>query len=381
VQRSKILPALAVASVSVFLAGHARAGGGAATDAYDDIGDLAIEVRGLADLYLQGNFNRPSSGVSPLRAFDGQIGQPSLGLFRLTLAHKPDPIGFRLDAGVGSLANAYLHFDPAATQYPDLSRALSYVEQAFVTATVPVGRGLSVDFGKFGTPVGLEDNESLQAWNYSRSLLYLLAEPTFHSGLRLTYPITETVAVSLFWVNGWDANVLDGNGMRAAAGAVTWKPLPKLELVVDYMGGLERQITRLSDPTLTFRNEVDAYVRYEPSERVAFALTGDYGRDAALGGASWGGVGAYARIGVYGPVAVAARGERYADPDGFTSGQKQELTEATATLEVRSVWDALTWVGRFEYRRDQSDEPFFARDLRGFSNHQDTLGVSLVAAF
>ncbi len=177
-------------------------------------------MHGLADVYAQGNFNRPASGTTQLRAFDGQANQPALGMVRLTLAHRPGLFGFRLDVGAGDVANGYLRYDPASVDHPEVSRVLSYVEHAFVTARVPLGRGLLVDIGKFGTPVGIEDNEALGNWNDSRSLLYLLAEPSYHTGLRLTYALRDNLAVSLFWVNGWDTNVLDGNGMRGLGAAV-----------------------------------------------------------------------------------------------------------------------------------------------------------------
>jgi hypothetical protein len=372
---------IAAAATALAVTGSARGGGGAATDAYDDVGDDALEVHGLADLYMEGNFNRPPSGINQLRPFDEHTSEPSIGLLRLTLAHRPDAFGFRLDAGVGDLADAYLRFDPARTDYAGLSRGLSYLEQAFVSATVPIGRGLEVDVGKFGTPVGLEDNEALGNWNYSRSLLYLLAEPSFHAGLRLTYPVTPALGVSVFWVNGWDANLLDGNGMRAIAAAISWKPIPTLELVADDMAGPERAPTRLSDPTLAFRNELDAYARYEVAKRAAVAWTVDHGRDAADGGVSWWGVGGYVRVELDQCLSTSFRAEHYSDRDGFTSGTKQDLAEVTATLEARGTLDRLKWIARLEYRRDQSDVLFFTTGSEVRSSHQDTLGAALLAAF
>ena len=89
---------------------------------------------------------------------------------------------------------------PAATAHPGLSRALSYLEQAFVTAAIPAGRGVSIDVGKFGTPVGLEDNETPSNWNYSRSLLFTVGEPTYHTGVRATAYATDELAISAFWL-------------------------------------------------------------------------------------------------------------------------------------------------------------------------------------
>jgi hypothetical protein len=376
-----VVASLVTGALLLSLRGTAHAGGGAATDSYEGIRPGPIDLHGLADVYSQTAFNRPASETNQLRAFDLEDGQPQLGILRLTLAHNPDPIGFRLDIGIGDIPNGYLRYDPAAAAHPGLSRGLSYVEQAFVTAMVPLGRGLKVDVGKFETPIGLEDNEAVENWNYSRSLLYLLAEPSYHAGLRLTYPVTSTVAVSLLWVNGWDANVLDGNNMRAVAAAVSWHPAPGLEVVADYMGGLERAPTRLSDPVLSFRNEFDAYARYALTKRLAFAWTGDYGQDAASSGVSWWGMGGYCRVQALDWLAGSVRAEHYDDGDGFTTGTRQRLAEVTATAEVRGEVGPTRWIGRLEYRRDQSDEAFFETGGRALSTRQDTMGASLLAAF
>ena len=374
------LASLAVAVVGS-AACNAYGGGGAATDSYDGIRDCILDVHGLVDLYAQGNFNRPASETTQLRAFDTQANVPALGMARLTLAHKPGPFGFRLDAGVGDVANGYLRYDPASADHHEVSRVLSYVEQAFVTARVPVGSGLIVDLGKFGTPVGIEDNEALENWNYSRSLLYLLAEPSYHTGLRLTYALRDNLAASLFWVNGWDTNVLDGNGMRGLGVAVSWKPLPDLELVADYMGGPERAPTRLGDPALAFRNELDAYASFQLTKRVAFAWTGDYGRDAASGGVGWWGIGAYGRMEPLDWLAGSVRAEHYADDDGFTSGTKQRIEEVTATVEFRGKVSVVQWIGRIEGRRDVSDAPFFVVGAATHVTYQDTLGASVLLAY
>jgi len=68
-----------------------------------------------------------------------------------------------------------------------------------VTTGWPIGRGLVIDVGKFGTPLGLASNETQKNWNYSRSLLYTLAEPTYHTGLRATYPLADSFALTGYW--------------------------------------------------------------------------------------------------------------------------------------------------------------------------------------
>jgi hypothetical protein len=364
---------------------RAWAGGGAATDSFEGIqAGPAVDVHGMADLYAQGSFNHPASGATQLRAFDTVANSASLGAVRITAAHVPSPVGFRLDAAVGDLADGYLRSDPAQFRYATSSRAFSYLEQAYVAASAPTGKeqSLSLELGKFGTPVGLEDNEAYLNWNYSRSFLYLLSEPTYHTGARLTYAACRELAFSGFWVNGWDTNLLDGNGMRTFAGAVTWDPTPRVELVVDYMGGPERRPTRLDDPTLSMRHVLDGYATVDLTDRVAFAVTADYGHDAWGGGASFGGVAGSVRVRPTDWLAASVRGEHYEDPGGLTSGARQRLAEVTTTLEGRMALGALVGMLRLEYRRDQSDARFFAVGAaQGASARQDTLTLALLTAF
>jgi hypothetical protein len=360
----------------------ARAGGGAATDAYQGIGEGTLKVHGLLDVYAQHDFQQPASGYTRFRAFDDVAG-PSLGLLRLTVAHTPGVVGFRVDAGVGDLPNAYMGSDPDATTRPELARALSYLEQAFVTLRPLPARELSIDAGKFATPVGLEDNESITNWNYSRSLLFTLAEPTYHTGLRATYGHREGFGLSALWLNGWNANLFGGNGMRSFAAAATWRGTgtQPVEAAVVYAAGLERAPTHLADPTESFRHELDAYVSTSIRERLDVAATLDYGRDASGGGVSWWGVAGYLRYRFTPWLALAVRGEHLADTGGFLTGTAQRMAGLTGTLQVNHTVGPFQLVGWLEYRRDDADVPVFPSHAGQLVLHQDTLTVACAAAF
>ncbi len=360
--------------------GTALAGAGPATDAYDGIAkDRAVDVHAMADLYTQ--LREPPGGKVQLRAFDVRSDALALEMLRLTVAHHPDLIGFRLDVGVGDMPNAYLAADPASTTHPDLSRWLSYFEQGFVTATLPVGGGVSVDVGKFDTPVGLEDNETMQNWNYSRGLLFALGEPTYHTGLRVTYPVTDSLGISAFWLNGWNTNVAEGNGMRSFAVAGSWRPSETMDLVVTYAAGPERAPTYLSDPRLAFRNIVDVYGSFAPRPWLILAATADYATDASSGGVSWWGVGGYARCLLLPWLAGVARAEHFSDPDGFTTSVRQRVDEITATAEATTHVAGLKLVGRLEYRHDQSDQPVFVSAGANRVTRQDTGTLGVMTAF
>jgi hypothetical protein len=353
----------------------AWAGGGAATDAYEGIEEGTVDVHGLLDVYGQYDFQRPASGQVQYRAFDTPVGL-SLGLLRLTVAHKPDPFGFRVDAGVGDLPNAYLDSDPGRFQSQALARGLSYLEQAFVTVSpLPA---LEVDAGKFSTPVGFEDNESIANWNYSRSLLFTLAEPTYHTGLRATYGQREGFAASAFWLNGWNTNIGAGNGMRSFAAAATWrgKGDDPTQATVVYAAGPERAPTQLADPTESFRQELDAYVSTTLWDHLDMAATFDGGTDTRDGGVTWWGVAGYLRYRFTSWLALAARGEYLSDTNGFLTGVSQRLAGTTCTLQAKYDAEFLRLYGWLEYRRDHSDMPVFPSQATQLVSHQDTLTIA-----
>lgn len=379
-RRALAVPLLALAVTAA--ARSARAGGGAAVDAYDGIAQRPIvDLHGMVDLYSQWRVDARAPGVAAYRAFDVNADGPSLGFARVTIARKPETFGFRIDAGVGDAANNYFRTDPGQYEHRDLARGLSYVAQAFVSARVPLGRGLDVDVGKFATPIGLEDNEALVTWSYSRSLLFTLAEPTYHSGMRATYSFADSFAMSAFWLNGWDTNVVAGNGMRAFALGASWAPTDRTDVVLVYSAGLERAPTQLDDPTLSFRHVVSTSAVHALDDHVTFAATVDYGVDTRGDGATFWGVGGYARLSPKPWAALTLRGERYDDRDGFTTGTRQRLVEGTITLEARApIGDAIA-IGRLEYRRDQSDERVFVTARGASPTHQDTVTAAVIAAF
>jgi hypothetical protein len=298
---------------------------------------------------------------------------------RVTLAHRPGRVGFRIDAGVGDTAQGFQRIDPENSDHPRLAQALSYVQQAFVTVVVPVGEGIALDAGKFTTPVGLEENETWQNWNYSWSLLYTLPEPTYHSGLRATYK-THRWTLQALWANGWDSNFLDGNGMQSVGLAIAWRPTDHVEIVVADVAGPERAPTQLSSSTLTFRNALDAYITYAINGMFSLAASTDYGYDERDGGVSWIGVAGYGRAHLRPWLNAALRLERLDDDNGYLTGRAQNLWEVTTTLEFPYRIGKLAVIGRMEYRHDHSDEPVFETATVP-SGHRDTLTAAIAVVY
>jgi hypothetical protein len=366
----------------LLLARRAGAGGGFGPDAYEDIRESApADLHGLVDLYLIHNFNDPVSRENQLRAFDDRDGPvATLSYVRLTLAHRPGRFGFRIDAGIGNTADVYYRDDPAAASHPELARAMSYVEQAFITVILPLGLRIRMDIGRFSTPVGWEDNESPSNWSYSRSFLYTWAEPSLHTGVRLSTALTGAASLALLWVNGWNSVILDGSGMRSFALAASWRPGKRIEVGIVDMAGLEHPPTRLEGP-LSFRNLIDAFVTYKATPKLWFALALDYGIDRAAGGVHWWGISGSVRWQARPWLAAVLRGEYFDDPAGFTTGARQRLAEVTTTVEWSGEVERLRWQVRGEYRHDQSTARVFDGAIPATRSSQDTLTLALIAWF
>jgi hypothetical protein len=69
-----------------------------------------------------------------------------------------------------------------------------------------------------------------------------------HTGLRATLAPSPAFGMSVYWVNGWNSNFIDGSDMRTAGVAATWRPRDGIEVAFVYLGGLEHAPTMLGDP-------------------------------------------------------------------------------------------------------------------------------------
>jgi methyl-accepting chemotaxis protein len=311
-----------------------------------------------------------AGGPSALRSFDGQPGL-QLGFGRLTLAGHPGPLNFRFDLGTGAVRDALYAADPAAASNPNAASVFSRVEQAYL-GFKDVG-GLSLDVGRFVTPVGLEVIEQDEDWNGTRGLLFTFATPLVHTGARLAWAATPELTATAFWLNGWNSGLTGGDGMRSAGAQVEWKPDAKVDVLAGWLGGIESGAAQGAQPAPeVFRNlfDLNGKVSLGGAWQVGFNL--DYGRESAA--VHWEGAALFARLQVLSWLAFAGRAEVLNDPAGRLTGLSQQLAEGTLTGEIALPLgpNARTLL-RAEYRHDRSDAAAFA-GARG----QDTLFFALV---
>jgi hypothetical protein len=154
------------------------------------------------DTYYEYNFNHPVGRVNLLRAYDVLSNEFSLNQASVIVEHAPDVAagrrwGGRLDLQFGQATDT-LQGNPSNEPRPDIYRNIF---QAYGTYIVPVGKGLTVDFGKWGSALGVEGNYTKDQMNYSRSFWFDYL-PFYHMGVRATVPLSDHLAFNYWIING-----------------------------------------------------------------------------------------------------------------------------------------------------------------------------------
>ena len=330
------------------------------------------EISGFIDVYYSFNFNRPFNNFNVTRNYDTRHNGFKVNLAEWVFEKKPEAksrLGFRFDVDFGT-ARDVIH-----AAEPGRKKVYRVLQQAYGSYLAPVGSGLQIDVGKFVTWTGAEVIETKDNWNYSRSLLFVYAQPGYHLGARARYVFNDKVSVLGAVVNGWN-NVEENNRGKSYGFALALTPTKKLSFTQNYIAGPEQPNDQRHK-----RQLFDTILGYNFNERFSVLSNYDYGFDTLTDGskARWQGVAVAARYAPTKRVAVSPRLEWFADYDGFTTGAPRRLREATLTGDYRVASDFLL---RAEYRRDWSNQPFFAeRDPQTLQRQQTTVLGSLIYTF
>jgi cell division septum initiation protein DivIVA len=353
------------------------------------------------DGYYGYNFNAPIGRANLLRAYDVLSNAFSLNQANVVIENAPDPAngkpyGARLDLQWGE-ATETLQANAANELRPEIYRAIF---QAYGTYVIPVGTGITVDFGKWASSLGVEGNYTKDQINYSRSFWFNYL-PFYHMGARVNYKVNDVLGLN-YWVTNGTEQTEPFNGYKDELVGFTLQPRKSVNWTVNYYLGQEHpdvifypnaapgSLPNL--PTLQgvpfepipnapkgHLNIIDTYATIQASPKIELAFEGDYVNQRlytnSLPGYTYGGAW-YLRYQVSPRLALAGRGEYLADHAGLFSGTAQVLREATLTTEYKFGDGFLT---RLEWRRDLSNQPYFLTDTLGLlRKEQSTAEVGLV---
>lgn len=352
----------------------------------------------LFDGYYAFNFNNPIGRANLLRAYDVSSNAFSLNQADLVFENAPDlsrnkRYGLRVDLQFGQ-ATATLQGNSANEPRPAIYRNIF---QAYGTYVFPVGQGLTVDFGKWSSSIGIEGNYTKDQMNYSRSYWFDFL-PFYHMGARVNYKVNDVLGLN-YWVTNGTQQTEPFNGFKDELFGFTLQPRKSVSWTVNYYLGQEHPdvvfppndtsgdlptiqgtpFEPIVNPPNGKLHIFDSYATWQASPKLSFALEGDYvierlftysAPDHTSGGA------VYGRYQFTPKFAVAARSEYLSDRGGLFTGKTQALKEVTLTLEQK-VGEGFQV--RAEWRRDWSNQPYFLTDTLGIlKKEQNTATLGLI---
>ena len=360
-----------------------------------------ITWSGFVDAYYSKNFNSPSTSTNQFRNFDINENQFAFSLAELVVQKQASPVGFRMDLDFGPTNDIVQGLPSVPTVVPGtnttvVSNTLNILQQAYLTALLPIGSGLTVDVGKFVTHMGYEVIESKDNWNYSRSFMFAYAIPYWHTGVRASYTFSSTFSAAVHFVNSWNT-VIDNNSSHSLGLMLNYAVTPSTDIIFNGMSGFEQPFLSPYGK----RDVADFIVTQNVNDMLSLGINADYGQER-LGGSSghlamWKGAAIYGKCTLNPKSALALRAEVYSDPFVYTLvagynpsyyqanpfvNTKETLTEVTLTYEYH-LFDPL--ITRLEFRDDMSNNAGLFNTASASpspsAKSQPTLLVGVIATF
>lgn len=325
------------------------------------------------------NFNTPTDMKNSYRIFDTDHNSFKMDVAELSFhqdIEKDTPFGFRLDIAAGSSI-------PKTVRAAGLNCGDLDIMQMYISYIIPLGSGIRVDFGKFNTFLGYEVIENWENFNdnQSRSFSFGYTIPYTHTGIKAGYALNNTIALSLFVVNGWD-NVVDNNKSKSFGAQLTLTPGAGLSIYANYLTGPEQNNNNRNNRSiLDFAGiynignlSLGAGVNFA-KEDFSSVINGSSFLPAFT--ANWNSYTGYIKYNCSSSFSLSLRGELFNDADGVRTGTVQNLSEITIT-PAYVINDHILIRG--DLRFDTSDKATFTSDS-SFSKNQTTVSCNIIYHF
>jgi hypothetical protein len=359
----------------------ACAGAAIAADKTPTLGEVlkasGIDVTGYID-FTYTNFNTDT----PLyQAYTTEKNAFNLNAADLAISSLPA-------SGFGGMVEMMAGEDPAFNASKGWSTTNFDVLQAYAQYA---GGGMTVMAGKFTTLAGAEVAQASLNANISRSLLYTLAIPVTHTGLRASYAPGDTMKFTVGYNNGWDVlkesaatNCTTGgscaDGKTVELG-VALTPVKQFALSAMYHVGEEYSST---SNTIGTRKLLDLVATFNVTDALTFVLNYDNAEQekatATNGTAKWDGLAGYANFAFADKWRASFRTEQFKDKDCFRTGcafSSQTVKGNTITVAFAP---AKSTELRAELRADKSDRKVYTKDGTA-TDKQNFAGLELVYKF
>lgn len=296
--------------------------------------DPTVTFGGYAEAFYQWNFNQPANGLTNFRGFDNRHNSFTLSNVALDATWDVHDVVGKLTLQIGHTPSTYYLSEPALAGANGANSSSAelwkYLQQGYVGYRFGIGRGLLVQMGLFLSPIGPESMAVRDNWNWSRSNLFF-GLPFYHTGARLSYPLTDAWSVTLACYNGWNS-VVDNNDEKSVSAQVTYTRPDKLALSILYFGGVERP--RGAPEGRPWRHLFDTHVTWQARSWLGILAHANGGTEQNRFGTSAWIAGAIAtRFQVHKKVFFALRGDVF-----------RERTPQSASSSAASIFWPVPWV-------------------------------------
>ncbi|NOT09240.1 MAG: porin [Gemmatimonadales bacterium] len=264
---------------------------------------------GFVDTYFAYDFGRPAGRDRSFTTQPARHSEFNINLAHLEIRLDGERLRGRLALQAGTSVQSNYAGEPAlgGASGPALAR---HIQEAVVGTRL--GTGLWLDAGIFFSHLGSESFLSRDNPTYTRSLIADYS-PYYQAGVKLTWTPSPTLTAQVNIVNGWQ-NISENNDAKAVGLRFDIMPSSTAALSIYHFLGNEQP----ADAESRLRAFQGASLKLMPSGKTTLIGTFDFGwQEGAEGGESstWHGAALIARVQASPKVAIAARVERYADPD------------------------------------------------------------------
>ena len=372
-KRVFIIPGAALCATQLALVYAAEAPAASGAKWYD-----TVAVNGYVQGSYTGKFNAgPNNKTSQGRAFDANANSFNFNSFLLQIS-KPvgesDHYGFVTKLRTGHDAGVLASGNDNSV----------FVEEAYVTYALPSMSKLSFSAGKFLTPEGFEGADTVYNPNFSEGLLWTLAEPVTHTGIKANYVISDKANATVGLVNGWDVTS-DNNDNKT----ILWQlaTTPMKQLTWSFQGTYGNELTT---PAATAyqdhskRLSLDTVVGFSPMDKLSLNGQLNWGQQTHSPGtvdgtSHWDGLGLWVSYVTSPMFTETVRFEVFDDQSGgVRTGLKQTAKEFTLTHKTMLTSNLGT---RLEYRHDWSNEAYFTRKDGSAVTNQNTIAMDWFVTF
>jgi hypothetical protein len=244
-------------------------------------------------------------------------------------------------------------FSATAPSLPG-SRGLRHVGLANVSYLAPVGKGLTLQGGIFGSLIGYDALYAKDNFEYTRPWGADFT-PYLMMGLNASYPFNEKLTGTLFAVNGY-WHLANANSIPSSGGQFTYKASPRVSVKETVLWGPHQ-----SDTSFKYWRYLTDTIVERKTDRLTTAFEYIYSTERVAAAGNSRALMMSAQLPIHWAMnkqwSATVRPEVFWDRDGRWTLARQTVKAVTTTLEYRVPYRQANAIFRLEHRYDDSRGP------------------------